>query len=214
MPFTETALTMPRTRIKFCGITRPDDAAWAARLGADAIGLVFYPPSARAVTPEQAREVIDGLAAFTTIVGLFLDPSRDEVQRVLDALPIDLLQFHGSEPAEFCESFNRPYIKALPMGDVVDLDAAGQTYQRASALLLDAHCRGETGGQGKTFAWRRAELLRPVVLAGGLAPDNVGQAIDVVRPWAVDVSTGVEASPGIKDHALMAAFVDEVNRVA
>lgn len=214
MPFTETTLSMPRTRIKFCGITRPEDAACAARLGADAIGLVFYPPSARAVTPEQARNVIGDLPAFTSIVGLFLDPSREEVERVLDVLPIDLLQFHGSEPAEFCELFNRPYIKALPMADAIDLDAAGQTYRRASALLLDAHSRGETGGQGKTFAWRRAELLRPVVLAGGLAPDNVGHAIEIVRPWAVDVSTGVETSPGVKDHALMAAFVEEVNRAA
>lgn len=203
---------MSRVRIKFCGLTRADDAATAARLGADAIGMVFYPRSSRAVTLEQARAVIDALPAFVTVAALFLDPERDAVERVLRTLPIDLLQFHGDESPAFCESFERPYIKALPMADDVDLNAAARDYRHARALLLDAHARGESGGQGRTFDWRRIELPLPVVLAGGLGPDNVGRAIETVRPWAVDVSSGVESGPGIKSHERMAAFVAEVNR--
>ncbi|HET7308222.1 MAG TPA: phosphoribosylanthranilate isomerase [Gammaproteobacteria bacterium] len=205
---------MPRVRIKFCGLTRAEDAATAAQLGVDAIGVVFHPPSSRAVTLEQARAVIDALPAFVTVAALFLDPERGEVERVLKTLPIDLLQFHGDESPAFCESFDRPYIKALPMADDVDLNAAAHDYRRARALLLDAHARGESGGQGRTFAWRRMELPLPVVLAGGLGPDNVGRAIETVRPWAVDVSSGVESSPGIKNHERMTAFVAEVNRAA
>ncbi|HET6654968.1 MAG TPA: phosphoribosylanthranilate isomerase [Gammaproteobacteria bacterium] len=205
---------MPRVRIKFCGLTRAEDAAIAARLGADAIGLVFYPPSPRTVTLDQARAVIEALPPFVTITALFLDPERAEVERVLEVVPIDLLQFHGDESPAFCESFDRPYIKALPMADNIDLNAAARNYRRARALLLDAHARGEAGGQGKTFGWRRLELPLPVVLAGGLAPDNVGRAIETVRPWAVDVSSGVESSPGIKNRVRMAAFVEEVNRAA
>jgi phosphoribosylanthranilate isomerase len=203
---------MPRTRIKVCGLTRAEDAACAARLGADAIGVVFCSRSPRAVTLDQARAVIDALPAFVTVAALFLDPERDEVEQVLNALPIDLLQFHGDEPAAFCESFARPYIKALPMADDIDLNAAARDYRRARALLLDAHARGEPGGQGKTFAWRHIELSRPVVLAGGLAPDNVARAIATVQPWAVDVSSGVESEPGIKSSERLAAFIEEVNR--
>jgi phosphoribosylanthranilate isomerase len=203
---------MSRTRIKFCGLTRSNDALRAARLGADAIGLVFYPPSSRAVTVEQAREVVAALPAFVTVVGLFLDPAREHVEGTLANLPIDLLQFHGDEPPEFCESFGKSYIKSLPMAGPVDLDAAARRYKRSRGLLLDAHARGEAGGQGKSFDWCPVDISLPVVLAGGLTPDNIGRAIETVRPWAVDVASGVESSPGIKDHERMAAFVNEVNR--
>ncbi|HET7369557.1 MAG TPA: phosphoribosylanthranilate isomerase, partial [Gammaproteobacteria bacterium] len=171
-------------------------------------------PSPRAVALDQARAIIDALPPFVTVAALFLDPGRGAVEAALKALPIDLLQFHGDEPAAFCESFERPYIKALPMADDVDLNAAAREYRHARALLLDAHARGEPGGQGKTFDWRRLELPLPVVLAGGLGPHNVAGAIETVRPWAVDVSSGVESAAGVKSEERMAAFVNEVDRAA
>lgn len=184
----------------------------AARLGADAVGLVFYPPSPRAVTIEQARAVIGALPPFVTTVALFLNPDRGEVERVLEALPVDLLQFHGDEPAAFCAGFGRPYVKALAMGAELDFDAAAKDHAGAAALLLDGHAHGEAGGQGRPFGWRRLESPLPLVLAGGLGPDNVAAAIAAARPFAVDVASGVESAPGIKDHERMAAFVAEVNR--
>jgi phosphoribosylanthranilate isomerase len=203
-----------RIRIKFCGLTRPADAVEAARLGADAIGLVFYDASPRAVTRRQATSIARALPPFVTLVGLFLDPTPDAVRATVDALPIDLLQFHGSESPDFCESFAIPYIKAMPMANSIDLEAAGRRHSGARGLLLDGHAAGQPGGQGRTFTWRETGSPLPVILAGGLTVANVGAAINRVRPWAVDVSSGIESSPGIKDARRMAAFVKEVDLAA
>jgi phosphoribosylanthranilate isomerase len=202
------------TRIKICGITRPEDAQHAAALGADAIGLVFYAPSPRAVTATQACAVVAALPPFVTTVGLFVDASAEEVRAVLDEVPLDLLQFHGDESPEFCARFARPYIKAIRMREGVDLAQQAAHFASARGLLLDAYRPGVPGGTGEVFAWERvpAGLARPIVLAGGLNPANVGEAIQQVRPYAVDVSGGVEADKGIKDAAKMTAFVSAVRQ--
>lgn len=203
------------TRIKICGITRPEDGQAAARLGADAIGLVFYAPSPRAVTVNQAETVCTALPPFVTTVGLFVDPSADEVRAVLDRVPLDLLQFHGDEPPEFCRQFGRPYIKAIRMRDDIELAAELARYAEARGLLLDTYRPGVPGGTGEAFNWERvpADVAHQIVLAGGLEASNVGSAVKQVQPYAVDVSGGVEASKGIKDVAKMAAFIGEVKRV-
>ena len=205
-----------RVRIKICGITRTGDAAAAARLGVDAVGLVFYPKSPRHVSVEQAREIVAGLPAFVTVTALFLDPGREAVQQVLDKVRVELLQFHGVEPAEFCRSFGRPYIKAVPMGSQADLTEYAQRHAQAAALLLDSHAAGQKGGTGVSFDWSAVPKVGgpPLILAGGLKPDNVATAIRIVQPYGVDVSSGVESAPGIKDPDKMAAFVREVNNVA
>ena len=204
-----------RTRVKICGITRPDDARVAATAGVDAIGLVFYPPSPRAVNVEQAQEVIDVLPPFLTTVALFVDPSDAEVERVLDRLPIDMLQFHGDESATFCDRFGRCYLKAVRMRDGVDLIAIADAYAGAAGLLLDSYRHGVPGGTGHVFDWMRVpgDLEKPIIVAGGLTADNVGQAITHLRPYAVDVSSGVEARKGIKDAARIAAFMQQVQKV-
>lgn len=204
-----------RTRVKFCGLTRPEDADIAASLGVDAIGLVFYAPSPRAVSIEQARHVIAALPAFVTVVGLFVNPSIAEVDTVLTELPIDLLQFHGDESAEQCEYYDWPYIKAVRMRDDVDLYAFAAQHARARGLLLDTYQQGVPGGTGVSFDWARvpAELNCPVILAGGLTAENVGLAIEQVRPFAVDVSGGIESAKGIKDLEKMKAFMRSVERV-
>ncbi len=203
-----------RTRIKICGITRPADGVEAARLGADAVGLVFYPPSPRAVSIGQARAVVDALPPFVTTVALFVDPSEAQVREVCDAVPIDLVQYHGEEPPELCEALGHPFIKVIRMREGVDLAAEARRYHKARALLLDTYRPGVPGGTGEAFAWERVprDLPLPVVLAGGLTPDNVAEAVARVRPFAVDVSGGVEAEKGIKDAARMAAFIRGVNR--
>lgn len=206
---------MGYTRIKICGVTRPEDARAAARLGADAIGLVFYPPSPRALAIEAAHAIAAALPPFVTPVGLFLDPAPDEVRTVLERVPLELLQFHGTEPAEFCRAFGRPYIKAVGMsGGDGDIAASAASYPDARALLVDSHEAGSPGGTGETFAWARlpAERPLPVILAGGLAPGNVAAAVSTVRPEAVDVSSGVERSKGVKDEALVREFIEEVRR--
>ena len=205
----------PRTRVKICGMTRSADAQTAAQLGVDAIGLVFYDKSPRNVTPDQARQICTGLPAFVTRVALFLDPEISLVNQVLETLDIDLIQFHGSETAEFCASFGRPYIKALGMAGQNNLADLAVDYQGASGLLLDSHLSGAAGGTGESFDWATIpEALRQsIILAGGLKPDNVAEAIRQVRPYAVDLSSGVEAEPGIKDAALMAQLIKEVKRV-
>lgn len=206
---------MIRTRVKICGITRPEDALAAARAGADAIGLVFYPPSPRAVTRERAREIVQALPPFVSVVGLFVNARPAEVRAVLEAVPIDLLQFHGDEAPEECRRYGRPYIKAVAMAPGVDLQAATRRYADAAGLLLDTHREGVRGGTGEAFDWSRIppELDKPVILAGGLTPENVAEAVRRVRPYAVDVSSGVEASKGIKDAARIEAFVRGVNSV-
>jgi len=204
-----------RTRVKICSITRPEDGCEAARLGADAIGLVFYDQSPRAVTVEQAAAVMAGLPPFVTTVGLFVDPAPEQVEAVLACLPLDMLQFHGAEAPELCARFGRPWLKAIRMRDGTDLQAEVQRYHQARGLLLDAYKIGVPGGTGESFDWARvpAELADSIVLAGGLSPDNVGAAITQARPYAVDVSGGVESAKGIKDAAKMAAFIGEVKRV-
>ena len=203
-----------RTRVKICGITRREDAREAVRLGADAIGLVFYPPSPRALSVARAREIVEGLPPFVTVVGLFVDEPREGIARVLHQVRIDLLQFHGREPPEACREFGRPYIKAVRMRDGVDLHQIYRQYSEASALLLDTYRPGQPGGTGAVFDWSAIprELAGQVILAGGLDPDNVESAVRSVRPYAVDVSGGVERSKGIKDGAKMAAFLRGVER--
>jgi phosphoribosylanthranilate isomerase len=203
-----------RTRIKICGITRREDAQAAVRLGADAIGLVFYPSSPRAVTPEQAAAIVDRLPPFVTVVGLFVDAPRPEVMEVASAVPLDLLQFHGAESAADCSGHGRPWIKAIRMHDSVDLEQLSRQYTGAAGLLLDTYRAGVPGGTGVTFDWQRIppELASRIILAGGLDPHNVEQAVRQVRPYAVDVSGGVEAAKGIKDADKMAAFIAGVKR--
>jgi phosphoribosylanthranilate isomerase len=210
-------MSMPeqrRTRSKICGITRPEDGLLAASQGADAIGLVFYGPSPRNVTREQARAVIDALPPFVTTVGLFVDAGDVEVRAILDEVPLDLLQFHGSEEEGYCRSFGRPYLKAVRMAEEVDLMAEAKRYSSANALLLDSYQKGVPGGTGHAFDWARIPqgLEKPVILAGGLGPENVEEAIRTVRPYAVDVSSGVEAAKGIKDAEKIIAFMRGVER--
>jgi phosphoribosylanthranilate isomerase len=200
------------TRVKICGITRTEDARAAAAAGADAIGLVFYPLSPRHVGLDQARRVADCLPPFVTAVALFVNPSIGEVESVLRTLPVDLLQFHGEESPEFCRSFARPYLKALRVREGVDLVKYAAAYEDARGLLLDAYVEGQAGGTGESFDWNLIprDLPLPVVLSGGLHAGNVAAGIRRVRPWAVDVSSGVEAAKGIKDAAKIAAFMQGV----
>lgn len=202
-----------RTRVKICGITRPEDGLCAARLGADAIGLVFYADSPRAVTIEQAQAVVAALPPFVTVVGLFVNPEPTEVDEVLRQVGIDLLQFHGDEPAEFCQNYSKPYIKAVRMRDEVDLVDVARQYATASALLLDSYQPGVHGGTGHHFDWSRvpADFGKPIILAGGLQPDNVTDAISRSHPFAVDVSSGVELAKGVKDNEKMNQFMRGVS---
>ncbi len=200
------------TRIKICGITRPDDASLCARLGADAIGLVFYPRSPRNVTLEQARAVVAALPPFVSVVALFVDPTAEEVDAVLQALPVDVLQFHGDESPAFCRSFRRPYLKAVRVRPGLDLVECARQFHDARGLLCDAFVAGQPGGTGSTFDWKLipADLPLPLILSGGLEPGNIADAVRTTRPAAVDVSSGVEAAKGIKDAAKIAAFISGV----
>jgi len=198
------------TAVKICGITRVEDALAAAHAGAHAIGLVFYPASPRFVDVARAREVSKHLPPFITAVGLFIDPDPSQVRAVLREVPLQLLQFHGDESPELCASFGLPYIKGVRMAPGRDLLQYAALHSRARGLLLDAFVPGvQGGGTGRTFDWALVprSLPLPVVLAGGLTPANVGDAIRAVRPWAVDVSSGVERDKGIKDASKIAAFV-------
>jgi phosphoribosylanthranilate isomerase len=200
-----------RTRIKICGITRPGDAAAAAQAGADAIGLVFYPPSPRFLNVERAREIRDALPPFVQAVALFVNPDAAQVAQVIGRVHPALLQFHGEETPAFCAQFGLPFIKACRVGQGVDLLKYLRPFSAASGWLLDAHVE-EYGGVGASFDWSLvpARLERPLVLSGGLTQHNVGEGLRRVRPWAVDVSSGVESSKGIKDAAKIAAFIAEV----
>ncbi|SDU88744.1 phosphoribosylanthranilate isomerase [Pseudomonas mucidolens] len=203
---------MSAVRSKICGITRMEDALAAVEAGADAIGFVFYAKSPRAVTAQQARAIIAGLPPFVTTVGLFVNASACELNETLDAVPLDLLQFHGDETPEQCEGYHRPYIKALRVKAGDDIAASCAVYAGASGILLDAYVEGVPGGTGQAFDWSLIPkgLNKPIILAGGLSADNVAQAIAQVRPYAVDVSGGVEQSKGIKDHARIHAFMQAV----
>jgi phosphoribosylanthranilate isomerase len=189
-----------RTRVKICGITRVEDAQAAAQAGADAIGLVFYPASPRCVDVSQARAICRVVPPFVSVVGLFVNAPREAVDAILGAVPMDLLQFHGSEPAEFCATFSRPYIKAIGV--------------QAGGFLLDAYQPDIHGGGGVSFDWNQVPVSRdrPLILAGGLTPENVAGAIERLRPFAVDVSSGVEQRKGIKSAAKIQAFMRGVER--
>lgn len=198
-----------RTRAKICGITRVEDAKSAVASGADAIGLVFYAKSPRHVSLEKAAEIVASLPPFIDAVGLFVDADPAEVNAVLNQVRLDLLQFHGDETPAYCQSFAVPYIKALRVRPEVNLLQCASEFAAAKALLLDAYQEGVAGGTGQTFDWNLIpqSLPKPVILAGGLTPQNVAEAIQRVRPYAVDVSGGVEREKGIKDANKIAAFM-------
>jgi len=204
-----------RTRVKICGITRKQDAEICVKAGADAIGLVFYASSPRAVEPKQAAEIIAGLPAFVTTVGLFVDATEDYINEVLSKVSLDCLQFHGKEDATHCEQFDRPYIKAIRMAEGTDVEALAKHYASARALLLDTYIADIPGGTGQTFNWERVPdaCSKAIILAGGLTPDNISEAIAVAKPYAVDVSGGVEESKGIKDAAKINKFIHEVEHL-
>jgi phosphoribosylanthranilate isomerase len=204
-----------RTRIKICGITREQDLHAAASCGADAIGLVFYEKSPRHVSVQQAAQLAHSAPPFVTVVGLFVNPTVDYVREVLAKVPLDVLQFHGEETPEFCAQFTRPYLKAIRVKPGVDLIQCASRYAGAQGLLLDAFVEGMQGGTGESFDWALIphELALPVILSGGLNAGNVAAAIRQVRPYAVDVSSGVEAAKGIKDAAKVAAFISEVKSI-
>ena len=206
---------MSRTRIKICGVTRIDDALCAASAGADAIGLIFYPPSPRVVTLEQAASISAVLPPFVSTVALFVNASVQEIEGVIRHLRPSILQFHGDEDAAFCTQFGVPFIKAGRVGETMrpaDLLEYADEFKTARAVLLDTLARGLYGGSGESFDWKLipTEMRRRVLLSGGLHPENVSGAIHLIRPWAVDVSSGVEASKGVKDHAKIHKFIEEV----
>ena len=203
---------MIRVRSKICGITRVEDALAAVEAGADAIGLVFYAKSPRAVNIEQAKAIVAALPPFVTSVGLFVDMPRETLQALLREVPLDLLQFHGDEAPADCEGFARPYIKALRVRADQDVARMMAPYSGACGILLDTFVEGVPGGTGAAFDWSLVprEAGKPIILAGGLTPDNVAQAIAQVRPYAVDVSGGVEAAKGIKDAGKVKAFLQAV----
>ena len=203
---------MSNVRTKICGITRIEDALAAAEAGADAIGFVFYAKSPRAVDVRQARAIIAALPPFVTTVGLFVNASRCELSEILEVVPLDLLQFHGDETPADCEGYHRPWIKALRVRPGDDLQAACEQYHGARGILLDTYVPGVPGGTGEAFDWSLvpAGLSKPIILAGGLSAGNVAQAIRQVRPYAVDVSGGVEQVKGIKDAGKIDAFLEAV----
>jgi phosphoribosylanthranilate isomerase len=199
---------MNKTTVKICGLTRAEDAIAAAELGAHALGFVFYPPSPRHISARRAAEIIRALPPFVTTVGLFVNANADDVTSVIDEVPLGLLQFHGDETSDYCAQFRRPYIKALRVRPGVDLLQYALQYESARGLLLDAFVAGVPGGTGEIFDWNLipTKLPLPIVLSGGLNNGNVIEAIRRVRPCAVDVSSGIESSPGIKDARKMNDF--------
>ena len=201
-----------RTRVKFCGITRPDDAAAAVQAGADAIGLILVPGSPRFIDVAQAAMIRRRLPPFVQAVALFRNATAETVRRALDELHPDLVQFHGEESPEYCASFGVPYLRAVPMKHGADVADWERRFAGAAALLLDAHGSGEQGGQGRTFDWSAVRATRPFVLAGGLTAENVGEAVRTARPFAVDVSSGIERAPGVKDAGKMRRFIEEVRK--
>ncbi len=204
-----------QTRVKICGITRIEDVEAAVRAGADAIGLVFDPASPRCVDLERARAIVQAVPPFVMVVGLFVDAEPERVQEVLNGVRLDLLQFHGAESPEQCRRYARRYIKAVRMRPQLDVVSEARRYADAAGILLDSFVPGVSGGSGRSFDWSRAprDLGRPLILAGGLTAQNVSDAIRRVRPYAVDVSSGVERSPGVKDPGKIAAFLEAVRNV-
>jgi len=196
-------------RVKICGITSVADAQLAVKAGADAIGLVFYAPSPRAVSISQAREIAASVGPFVTLVGLFVDADKAFVREVLANVALHVLQFHGDESPEFCEQFERPYMKAIRMRPELDVAQAIEHYASAAAILLDAYRPGVPGGTGETFDWQRVpvQAARPLILAGGLTPENIALAVQSTQVYGVDVSGGVESAPGKKDAHKIEQFI-------
>lgn len=203
-----------RTRVKICGITSTRDAKVAIDAGVDALGLVFYPPSSRYLDVAQANEIAAAASAFVTVVGLFLDASPDFVNAVISDVQLDLLQFHGTESQEFCSAFRLPYIKAVAMKSETSFHGLTASYPDAKGFLLDSHAAGEAGGTGKSFDWSRVPTNpeRPLILAGGLRPGNVRDAITSTLPYAIDLSSGVESAPGVKDRSKIEQLMSEVRK--
>lgn len=208
------ALTL-RTRVKICGITRPQDAQAVAAAGADSIGLVFYQKSSRNVSIQQALKIVAGLPPFIAVTGLFLDANRAFIREVIEQLPLTLLQFHGDESPADCRGYGLPYLKAIGMQENTQVKAYAENYADSAGFLLDSHAQGAAGGTGETFNWNQfpQDLEQRAILAGGLNPDNIAAAIEAANPWGVDLSSGVESSPGIKDVAKIEALMKEVIRV-
>ena len=203
-----------RTRIKICGLKEPEHARIAAEAGADAIGLVFYDESPRYVQIEQARKVAQAVPPYVMAVGLFVNAKAAAVAQIMASVPLDLLQFQGDETPEFCSQFGRPWVRAVRMEKGTDLVEYSSRFSGAKALLVDAHVPGQRGGTGQVFDWKTLPREHPVplILSGGLTSENVGRAIREVRPWAVDVSSGVEAGRGVKDPAKIVEFIRSVRR--
>ena len=206
---------MSRVRVKICGIKSPEDGLVAAHAGADAIGLNFFPPSPRYVEPERARDIAQALPAYVNRVALFVNEPTETVERVLARVPVDTLQFHGDETPEFCSQFGMPYVKSVGVRARRDIELAAEQYVDATALLLDQFDRERWGDTGELFDWTLipGERRMPIVLAGGLTADNVAEALRVVRPYAVDVSGGVESERGVKDPAKIEQFLRGVMNV-
>jgi len=196
-------------RVKICGITSVEDALMAVKGGADAIGLVFYDSSPRCVNADQAEAIARAVGPFVTVVALFVNASSDVIKNILRRVPIHVIQFHGDEPADFCEQFSKPYLKALRMREDLDVDQAVSLFDSASGILLDAYTPGVPGGTGETFDWQRIpkDSVKPIILAGGLNPENVRRAVTETSIYGVDVSGGVERAPGIKDSQKIESFV-------
>lgn len=205
-----------KTRIKICGITRVEDAACAVREGADALGLIFWPSSPRFIAPADARAIVRAVGPFVATVGVFVNPAAQEVTNAIESSGVSTLQFHGEEEPEFCAAFGRPFLKAFKVGQGGDLIKSVQRYGSATGWLFDAFDPRLVGGTGEAFDWSLIpdKLSRPLVLSGGLHAGNVGEAIRRVRPFAVDVSSGVEAGKGIKDAAKIAAFIEGVRNAS
>lgn len=203
------------TRIKICGITRTEDLLAAVRSGANALGFVFYDKSPRCVTAQQVELLFASMPPFVTSVGLFVNPSEEQVRTVIDLIPLDILQFHGEEEPEFCAQFGRPYLKAIRVKAGVNLVQYAAKYASAQGLLLDAFVDGAHGGTGVSFDWGLIpqNLPLPIILSGGLCAQNIAEAIIRVRPYAVDVSSGIEKSKGIKDAVKITAFINEVKQI-
>lgn len=206
-------MALYRTRIKICGMTNQRDIEEAAALGVDAIGLIFYPKSKRFISVQQAKLALSCAPSLVNIVAVMVNPAVLDVLQIIDELPIDTLQFHGDESAEFCRQFNKPYIKALSATTQQSLLVAMNKYEDATAILVDAPSLTEKGGTGQSFNWRIVPSVRdkPLILAGGLTPANICKAITTVKPYAVDVCSGVEQSNGVKDRIKMMEFVNAVN---
>lgn len=204
-----------RTRIKICGINHRDDALKAVECGADAIGLIFVEKSPRYASLTDARVIAESLPPFVTVVGLFMDAPAETVREALNVVPINLLQFHGDESPEYCDQFEMPYIKVLRMRDNVNIVAFAQEYPNAAGILLDTYHKGVGGGTGQSFDWSLIpdDISFPLILAGGLNPENVASAVETVKPYAVDVSSGVESAPAVKDHKKIEQFIQEVLKV-